>query len=56
MSGTIDPTWGVPLIFLTIAAIGVVWVKVTDRAFTRRHGPDPSAATPSSRPAPPRAP
>ena len=47
MSGTIDPAWGVPVIGVIIAAAAYVWARVTDRAFTRRYGPDPSTvATP----------
>lgn len=40
MSGSIDPTWGVPVFFLTLAAVGVIWAVLSDRAFTRKYGPD----------------
>ena len=36
-----DPSWGVPLIGLIIAGVGGAWVYLSDRAFTRKWGPDP---------------
>jgi len=32
---TIDPRWGVPMFMLGIAAIGYIWLKVSDRAYDR---------------------
>ena len=40
MSGQFDPSWGVPLIGLVIAAVAGLWGYLSDRAFTRKHGPD----------------
>ncbi len=41
MSVPFDPSWGVPLIGLAIAAAGCIWAYLSDRAFTRKYGPDP---------------
>ena len=35
-----DSSWGVPLIALLIAAAAGLRGYLSDRAFTRRHGPD----------------
>ena len=48
MSANIDPLWGVPAMCIIIAGAAYIWVRVTDRAFTRRYGPDPSKVTTSS--------
>ena len=41
MSAGFDPGWGVPILGLVIAVVGGVWVYLSDRAFTRKWGPDP---------------
>ena len=46
MPTTVDPTWGVPVVCLIIAIIGVTWAKLYARAHERRYGPDPNAVTP----------
>ncbi len=40
MSAGIDPSWGVPLIAVVIAGIAGLWAYFSDRAFTRKYGPD----------------
>lgn len=40
MPTTVDPTWGVPVVCLIIAAIGVTWAKLYARAHERRYRTD----------------
>ncbi len=40
MQGHFDPSWGVPLVAIVIAAVAGLWGYLSDRAFTRRHGPN----------------
>jgi hypothetical protein len=41
MLAGIDASWSVPLVALAIAGVAGVWVYLSDRAFTRKYGPDP---------------
>ena len=52
MSATIDPTWGVPIIGVIIAAIAITWAKLTAVARDRRYGAGPTKPEPQ-RPARP---
>ena len=52
MSGSIDPTWIVPIVFLPIALVGVVWAALASRAFDRRWGRPGDAAKPAKQPEP----
>lgn len=35
-----DPWVAGPVIVLSVAAIAVIWAYLSDRAFTRKYGPD----------------
>ncbi len=41
MPTNFDPSWTVPLVAIVIAGVAGIWVYMSDRAFTRKHGPDP---------------
>ena len=41
MSATFDPSWGVPVIGVTIAVAGCLWAYLSKRAFIRKYGPGP---------------
>ncbi len=40
MPGQFDPSWGVPLMGIVIAVVAGLRGYFSDRAYTRRHGPD----------------
>lgn len=32
--------WGVPIFAFVLAGVGALWVYLSDKAFTRKYGPD----------------
>ena len=52
MPGSIDPTWIVPIVFVPIIIVGVVWATLASRAFDRRWGPPNDPAKPAKQPEP----
>ena len=40
LNAPFEPSWGVPLVGLIIGIAGCLWAYLSDKAFTRKHGPD----------------